>query len=262
MQIQKRMSIGLISALSGFLITVSGTGAQTYNPADWVNDPHQSNPNFVVFNANSSSPVFSNNAVSLGTLYGNSPIGATLELSNPGDTITFAGQVALSGELNPQGNMQFRVGLFLKGTNTDDINWLGYMIGNPTGEGAESGLYIRNNPNSGVYASGAPGSAMRPKCKTTAYAPGWTSGSYEFSLSVMQVSAEAQRVSWKLVGQAPSAYAFSGSYTNTFEPTLPRAFDQVGFLGGAALFSSASSSPSINFTNLTVTFVPHKAGDQ
>jgi hypothetical protein len=69
--------------------------------------------------------------------------------------------------------------------------------------------------------------------------------------------ANAHSIAWKLSGVAPNTYSCTGSYTNSFPLTVPPVFDQVGFMGGAALFNSASTADSISFKNLTVTLAKH-----
>lgn len=251
--------LGLASVMLGLLVLTPRASGQTYAPTNWVNDPFCPNTNYVLVGASSTSPSFRNNGTERGTLYGNSPIGATLRLVDPGDTISCTGQVAIAGDVNADGNMQFRIGLYCQGTNSADTNWLGYMIGNPTGvyAGDSDGLYVRNNPNQGIYSSGSPGNAMRPPCGYYSYAPGWVATTYDFSLSVTLLPSNAQCVSWKLAGVATNAYHYSGSYTNNFVLTVPPAFDQVGFMGGLALFNSASAADGISFKHLTVTLSKH-----
>jgi hypothetical protein len=229
---------------------------QTYTPTHWVNDPFYPNPNYSIEAANSTSPSFRNNGADRGTLAGNSPIGATLRLVKPGDTIACSGQVTIGGDVNVDGDMQFRVGLYYRGTNAADTNWLGYMFGNATGAyaGTTDGLYVRNNPNQGIYSSGSPGNAMRPPCGSLAYSPIWEAATYNFSLCVTLLPSNSHRVAWKLAGAAPNSYLYTGVYTNNFVLTMPPAFDQVGIMGGMALFNTATSSDDINFKNVTVTF--------
>ena len=245
-----------LCTLGALCCSAVGAVAQTNYPFSWVNDPDCHNPNFGVVGANTSSPSFTNNAVQRGTLYIYSPIGATLALSRPGDKITFSGQVAISGDVNPDGDMQFRVGLFQRGTNSTDTNWLGYMVGNPAGSGtgAASGLYVRRNPNQSVFASGTSPNATRPDINLDKYDSGWKAGAYDFLLSVSLADDNAQQITWSLKGVSPSAYVYAGSSNNKDPLTAPAAFDHVGFMGGAALFRSASTANSIGFTNLTVEF--------
>lgn len=197
MKLKLKISLVLCLAVGGSFIQVSVLRAQTYPPTNWVNNPFNPNPNFGIVQGHTAHPAFTNNAVNRGTLYLNSPIGASLTLANPGDAITFRGQVALTGDLNPDGNLQFRFGLLYQGSNPADTNWLGYVVGNPTGVGgdANSGLYVRNNPNPGIYTSGSPGNAMRPICEAHAYTAGWAPGG-------LRVRADGQPVA----GQGSSCF--------------------------------------------------------
>jgi hypothetical protein len=239
------------------VLSVPGLRAedQTFQPANWVNDPFCFNPNYGIIMANSASPCFTNNGVQRGTLYANCPIGDKIKLVNPGDMISCAGQVTIEGDVNNNGNLQFRVGLYYQGTNNADTNWLGYMFGNIAGDGSEAdiSLMVRNNPNPGVFGSGSVGNAMRPKCSDINYVPGWTADSYDFKLSVSQLADNHQKISWKLAAVSPGTYNYSGTYTNILALTASLAFDQVGIMGGAALFQSASVSNRISLKNVTVT---------
>lgn len=246
---------GLFAALLGLLAGALTVQGQAYSPSNWVNDPFCANLNFALTGGDSTSPLFTNNGVQRGTLYASSPIGATLALTHPGDSLSCTGQIVLTGDINVDGNMQLRVGLFYRGENTRDTNWLGYMFGNPTGVGGEAktGLYVRNNPNTGIFSSGSSDSATRPPCTDCTYNAGWGAGTYDFSLVITRLPGNAQSIAWKLAGVAPNIYSYSGTYTNQVATTVPPAFDQVGILGGAALFSSASSSASIGIRGLVVT---------
>jgi len=255
----RRFQCGLrAAAMLSVLATAISVKGQTYLLTNWMIDPFCPDTNYVLSGANSINPSLVNNGVMRGSLYVNSPIGATLTLARPGDRITFSGLVTLAGHVNPDGNLQFRFGLFLQGKNAADTNWLGYLVGNPTstGDSATNGLYVRNNPNPGNYGSGSTGSTTWPDSETTAYNRDWSAGTYVFSLSVSQLSPEAQRVSWKLAGVAPNTYIYSGVYTNASALTTPTAFDQVGFLGGGALFNVSSVNDVIGFNDLLVTYAP------
>lgn len=247
----------VVLPLLAMALSVEG---QTYLVTNWVNDPFCVNTNYALSGAASVNPSFRNNGVISGSLYIDSPIGATLALAHAGDRVTFSGQVTLAGRVNPDGNMQFRFGLLFRGKNKADTNWLGYLAGNPTGVGggAPTGLYVRSNPNMGNYAGGFPPDATRPHCDAHSYAPGWSEGTYVFSLSVTRLSPAAQEVSWKIAGVAPNRYSYSGVYTNTSKLTMPPAFDQVGFLGGAALFNTATDSNVIIFKSLLVNYAPRE----
>jgi hypothetical protein len=245
------------SRLTTMLCLLTGALAahgQNFTPTNWVNDPFCTNQNFTLTGISSASPSFVNNSEQRGTLYANSSIGATLKLERPGEMISCTGQVILAGEINPDGNLQFRLGIFHKGSSTTDTNWLGYLFGNPTGTGGEAktGLFVRKNPNESIYTSGSVGNVARPPCGDCVYSPGWAAGSYDFSLAVTKLSDKADGITWKLAGIAPNTYNYSGSYTNQDTTTLPPAFDQVAILGGAGLFNGSSTSNSIGFKNLTV----------
>jgi hypothetical protein len=248
-----------MTALSFFAAIFIAAG-QTCQLTNWVNDPFSSTTNFSVTGARSDCPCFTNNGLARSTLYVNCPIGRTLKLVKPGDTISSSGQVIISGDLNADGNLQFRIGLYCQGTNRADTNWLGYMIGNYIGSssGALTGLFVRNNPNPGIYASGYPGNAMRPTCNNVAYVPGWSSGTYDYSLSVTMLPGKAQKVDWKLAAVPPGIYSYTGTYTNGFALTEPPAFDQVGFMGGVALFNGPSAADSISLKNANVTLTEQK----
>ncbi len=250
----KERHLSLARVITGGACLVActvATAEPAYHPMNWVNDPFCANTNFSLAGASTSSPHFINNGIQRGTLYANSPIGATLSLVNPGDTISCTGQVVLSGDVNVDGNVQFRVGLYYRGTNTTDTNWLGYTFGNVTGDSSSAvgGLYVRNNPNPGIYASGTPANATRPRIESASYTPGWRAGKYDFALSVSLLPAKNHKVSWKICSKS---YNYSGIYTNTVATTMPPAFDQIGIMGGAAIFQSASTSNSISFNNVTV----------
>ena len=248
--------MGLTAALLGMLAWTIPASAQTYTPTNWVKDPFSDNPNYIVVGPNTANPSFNNDGTDRGTLFANSPIGATIVLTNPGDTIDYTGQVTISGSVNTDGDMQFRIGLFYQGTNSADTNWLGYMFGNATGAyaGTTDGLYVRNNPNQGTYSSGSPGNAMRPSCGSKSYDSGWDAGTYNFSLSVTLLPSHAHLITWKLAGVSPTTYLYAGSYTNSFPLTIPPAFDQVGIMGGSALFNTPATANRITFKNLKVNF--------
>lgn len=250
-------SINVTVAIAGILVgAASLTFGETWQPANWTNDPLCHNPNYGLVGAQTASPCFTNNGIQSGTLYASSPIGKALSLTKQGETITLSGELALTGSINRDGNMQFRIGLLQQGKNTGDTNWLGYLFGNATG-GENPGsraLFIRNNPNPGVFGSCSTGNAMRPACDAPAYTSGWSDGAYSFALSVTRVAPGADRIAWKLNGIPPNAYVCSGVYTNTFALTMPSSFDQVGIMAGAALFNSPSAANSVSLKNLKITF--------
>lgn len=248
-------ALSLVGVTLAVLLAVSSASAQIYHPMSWVNDPDCFNPNYGLTGANSSNPCFTNNGIQRGSLFINSPIGTTLKLANPGDSLSLTGQVTMAGNLNAAGDLQFRVGLYYQGENKGDTNWLGYMFGNLTGSGSHAAhcLYIRNNPNLGNYGAGFMENAVMPPCEDAVYAPTWMAGTYDFKLAVVLTTNNTHRISWEMKGHPPLEYNQAGSYTNTNTSTCPPAFDQVGFLGGAALFQSPSTNNAIQFDKVAVT---------
>lgn len=238
------------------LLAGSRAEAQIYHPTNWMNDPYCSNANYGLRGAGSDSPSFTNNGIQRGSLYVNSPIGTVLTLKKPGDRITLQGQVSITGDVNVNGDMQFRAGLYQQGESTNDMNWLGYMFGNPAGSGlgAGTGIFIRKNPNASAYASASLANASRPECVLGKYNSGWGAGTYDFTLSVTLQQDQSHDIEWSLTGISPSAYGYSASYKNTRPQTRPALFDQVGFLAGAALFKSASTNNCVVFKDITVSF--------
>lgn len=236
------------------LVTASVDG-QVFHPTNWVNDPFCPNANYCLAGVDSSNPCFTNNGVQRGSLFVNAPIGSALKLAVPGDTLSLTGQVTVAGNVNAEGHLQFRLGLFYQGDNPTDTNWLGYMFCNVTGANgiATNALFIRKNPNTGNYGAGLHGSAEQPMCGNVLYEPKWGAGDYDFALTVTLLPANGHKIAWSLTGVAPLEYKLSGVFTNTMLRTIPPAFDQVGFLGGAALFTSASTLNSIALKNVTVT---------
>ena len=250
-------TLSAVGVAFGLLALASPISAQTYTPANWVNDPlgANANANYAVTGGTTTSPSYANNGTATGSLFGNSPIGATLTLVNPGDTIAFTGQVTLAGNVNASGNVQFRVGLYDQGSASTDTGWLGYMIGNPTGAGG-GGVYLRNNPNTGVYASGTGTTQPTIPAGSFTFATGWGADTYNFSLSVQLLSSTSDLLTWSLAG-VTDGYSYSGTYTDTTVSTEGGlSFDQVGFLGGGSTFNSASTSDVITFSNPTVTLTP------
>lgn len=245
------------------LLAAAKVHGQVFHPTNWVNDPFCTNANYSLTGADSSNPCFANNGVQRGSLFFNAPIGSDLKLTGPGDTLSLTGQVAVAGNVNAEGHLQFRLGLFYKGENKADTNWLGYMFCNVTDAhgNVTNALFIRKNPNTGNYGAGLHGNAEQPVCDNVLYAPKWGAGDYDFALTVTLLPANAHKIAWSLTGVAPLEYKLSGVFTNTISRTIPPAFDQVGFLGGAALFTSASTSNSIALKNVTVT-LSHAGGEK
>lgn len=236
-----------------WMITLAASvHAQTYFPSNWVIDPFvpNTNLNYTVSGANTASPAFSNTGAGLGSLFGNSPIGVTLNLINPGDSVTMSGQMSLAGNVN-NSNVQFRWGLLYQGSASTDTNWLGYFVGLPNASGV-AGLYMRNVNNTGAYTSGTGAATVQgtPQSFTGPLA----AGTYDLSLSISLQGPGTDVVTWSVTGVSPNAYVYSGIYTNTVSTRGGNSFDQVGFLAGGSTFGSASVSDVITFNNIQVVF--------
>jgi hypothetical protein len=213
-----------------------------------------STTNFTLTNGNTDTPTFTakGGATSGQNLAGNSAIGATLTLVNPGDSITFTDQISLVGNSVQNGNLQLRYGLLYDNGSLTDTNWLGYFIGWPNAN-SQAGLYMRNNPNSGFYVSGT--GATNAQGTPQSWSGTVSAGTYNYSLSITLLSVSSDLVSWNITG--PSSFAYSGTYTNTSVSTKGGlTFDEVGFLCGTATWSSPSTnSDAISFLDPTVTLV-------
>lgn len=107
---------------------------QTYSPNNWTNNPYSPDTYFSsLTGANTTSPTYSapgGTPTSSQTLYAYSPIGSTITLNAPGQTITLTGQITLLGD-NGGGNNQVRFGLFYRGASPNSSGWLGYFAGSP-----------------------------------------------------------------------------------------------------------------------------------
>jgi len=228
---------------------------QTYTPNNWVNDTFSPDTYFTTLTgASTTSPTYTapgGTPTTSQTLYGYSPIGATITLNAPGQTITLSGQLTLAGNGNP-GNNQFRFGLYYQGANTKDTGWLGYFIGNQN-SGGGAGVYARVNPNTGLYGSST--GANQIGAGKYLFASGFVgSSTYNFSLSVTYVSASSTLLSWTLQGAGGNTYLYSGIQTNNTPATQGGfSFDHVGFLGGGTLFGTTVVTDSVGLSNVLVT---------
>lgn len=224
----------------------------TYSVDSWVNDPYSANSAWGISGAYTDSPIYTNNGVNYNNnLYGYSPIGATITLTNPGDTATLTAQVSFAGTVNSSGNVQFRFGLVYKGSSANDEGWGGMLIANATGNGS-SGLYLENIPNSSIFSTG--GSATVPGLSGTGFTSGWGAGTYNFMMAVTYVTASESIVSWAINGLDGNSYMFAGRYTNTTATTkVGYSFDTIGFLKGGSVFTGNSTANAIGFSNVQVT---------
>lgn len=234
------------------LVSIQAQVTQTYTPAAWVNDPFNANANWGIIAANTTHPTYTNNGVAANAnLIGNSPIGGTITLANPGDTAILTGQIILAGNVSSN-DKQFRFGLLYKGANTTDTSWGGYFVANTSSSG--SGIYLRQLPsNTGFYTSGT--GANTPAVANFVFGGVFSAATYDYSLSVTRLSSTSTLMQWNFSGESPSNYHHSGRYTNiTATAQGGFSFDQVGFLSGGSFWTAASTNDNITFTNILVSF--------
>ena len=150
-----RLACAAGAVLLGSVLCLQGQVTATYNPSAWVNDPFTPNPGFTITGANTDSPAYVNSAdIDFNAnMYGYSPIGATLTLKKPGDTVTLTGTCTLAGEVN-YANNQFRFGVLYKGNSANDEGWGGTVIGLPN-VGSQSTLYLEKFAPTAVFATGS-----------------------------------------------------------------------------------------------------------
>jgi autotransporter-associated beta strand protein len=253
MSLLKSTRVRLLSACCGAagLISAHAQVTATYTPNNWVVDTFTANTAWGVSSASTSSPIYTNSGISSAqnNMFGYSPIGSTITLANPGDTITLSTQYDLAGGVN-SANLQFRFGLLYKGNSPNDAGWAGVLIAIPNAAGQP--IYEEKIPNTGTFGTGA--SANTPAPGSATYVGGSLAGPVNFTLSVTYLSSTANLVHFTVQGTGGNAYLFSGRYTNN----TPAAqggfvFDTVGFLKGGSVFSSASTANTMGFSNVTVT---------
>ncbi len=247
----KESVFATLSALAIVPLMSSSLMAQMYSPDNWIIDPFGAghDPNYSISGGNTTSQVFTDNGTALGDLYGYSLIGSTLSLVNPGNNITLFGTMTLSGNVADADN-QFRFGLLYSGNSANDTGWLGYDIGLPTSISSPS-LYLRNNPNTGVFASST--GATVTSIGNTGFGGSLVPGTYDLIFSITLTTPTSETINWSVT--EGGSYYFTGSYINNDLTTEGGVnFDSVGFLAGASGFSSASTSDAISFSGLNVTF--------
>jgi len=229
---------------------------QTYSPNNWVNDPYSPDAYYTLSSANTTSPLYTGAASgSTGSLYGNSPIGATITLNAPGQTIAFSGTVTFGGSGNGLGNNQFRYCLLYKGANATDTGWAGYVADDPTtgASGGTANNYVRQIPNSGIYASSTGTTTETPVNQVRAGGSFVTAATYNFMISVTYISASQALEQFSI--QGANGYLYSGDCTITTPTTLGGfSFDQVGlFAGGTTFGATGATGDNIQYANLQVT---------
>ncbi len=245
--------------LATFAVICCGSLAQaqvtaTYSPNNWTNNPYSPDTYFTLTSANTTSPTYTaagGTPTTTQTLYAYSPIGSTITLNAPGQTITFTGQLTLSGDGSP-GNNQIRYGLFYRGASPNSSGWLGYFSGNQNNAGG-AGVYARQIPNTGLYGSTT--GANQIGAGQFLFSAGISDlSTYNFMLSVTYVNASQTLVRWTLQGVSGNTYLYSGIQTNNTPATQGGfSFDQVGFLFGGTLFAADTTPATIQLNNMQVT---------
>jgi len=246
------LAVSAAFGLACSFLSAQGQVLQTYSVTNWVVDPFSVNANWSGANTTTTSG-FTNNGVSAGAnFYAYAPIGSTITLAHPGDTITLSAQAFLGNVAN--NNLQFRLGMVYKGVNSSDTGWAGYLVANAASAGGQ-GLYLRQIPNGGQYGSGTGATQPALPAGTYVFSNTWGAATYNYTISVTYLTASSTLMKWSLQGLAPNTYSFSGRYTNTTATTLGGfSVDTVGFLAGGSCFNSASTSDIVAFTNMLVTF--------
>jgi autotransporter-associated beta strand protein len=243
-------TLGAFCVLAASLVFAQAQVTATYTPNNWVVDPYSPNAVWGIAGPATSSPIYTNNGGNnANNMYGYSPIGSTITLANPGDTVTLNTQYTLTGSPN-NANLQFRLGIVNKGASPSDTNWSGVLIGLPNVGG--TGLYLENIPNSSVFSTG--GSATIPGLAGTTYIGGSQAGPMNFTLSVTYLNSTTELISWAARGLPGNAYVFAGRYTNTSVAARGGfVFDTIGFLKGGSVFNGNSTANTMIFSNVTVT---------
>lgn len=253
---QKSLMSGLRAGLVASLLAPGIAGAISYDVSNWVVDTNgatraisvsQSGPTTTFVNT-------TNAAAPVSQFFGNSTIGlspTTLTLANIGDAISLTGTATFTGG-STYGNTQWRIGLFYRdnrpGVNTgiQGTNWLGYMMG--AGQGTASTFYERNDPNTGMYASGtgasAAGSGNNPGVNFDA-------GVYNLSLNILYSAVNTLQFNFSIIEQAGgSGYSSISATINDVSPTT-YSFDRVGMLSGGSV-----NATQIKYDNLVVNYTP------
>ncbi len=252
-------SLSKLAALLGFtwgiacgILPAQAQITASYAPNAWVNDPYTPNTAWGITAPNTSSPTYTNNGLNYNNnLYGYSPIGTTITLAKPGDTVTLTAQVTTSGDV-AYANLQFRFGIVYKGASANDTGWAGSLISLPN-TGSQAGLYEEKIPNTATFSTGS--SANTQGSGTSTFVTGSQSGTIAYTLSVTYLSSTANLVCWTAQGLNGNAYIYTGRYTNTTAATQGGFnYDTVGFLKGGSVFTANSTANAIAFANVLVTF--------
>jgi hypothetical protein len=192
-----------------------------------------------------------NPAVQASQFFGYSTIGiapTTLNLANVGDQISMTGVISFFGG-SPNGNTQWRIGLFHEGVRPDNgtpgFNWLGYFVG--PGHNTASSFYERNDPNSAMYTSGTgaavQGSGNNPGSIIVA------NTSYDLAFNILRSDVNELQFNFSFVRQGGGYSSISSLITDATPTTF--SFDRVGMLSGSSV-----NATEIRYENLVVTYTP------
>ncbi|HEX3720473.1 MAG TPA: autotransporter-associated beta strand repeat-containing protein [Verrucomicrobiae bacterium] len=248
---KKNLRLLALLTMACGIISAQAQVTATYTPDSWTNDPYSPNTAWGITAPNTDSPTYTNNGVNYNNnLYGYSPIGATITLTYPGDTIIMTAVVTTSGDV-ASANLQFRFGPVYRGSSPNDEDWGGALIADPN-TGGQSGLYVESIPNSSVFSTA--GSATTHGSGTSTYVGGSQGGPLAYTVSVTYLNPTSTLISWTVQGLAGNAYVYTGRYTNTTAATQGGFnYDTVGFLKGGSVFTGNSTANAITFSNVTVT---------
>lgn len=175
---------------------------------------------------------------------------------SPGETITLSGTVALTSTADV-GNEQFRFGLFNDNGSSGETGWTGYDVENAVNSvsgqvvGKTSGNTAAGPSNTGTYQVLGSGAFSSPAVMNT--------GTYNFELSLTEVSATDMMVTESLVEISGGTYA----WTNTTSDSpggnggniSTNKYDAVEFFTGSGQVDTGSTE---TFSNVQVN-VPEPA---
>lgn len=246
----------LLASLFAGLLAPTIASAISYDVANWVVDTNGATRAISVSQAGTTTTFVNttNAAAPVSQFFGNSTIGlapTTVTLANIGDSISLTGTATFAGG-SAYGNTQWRIGLFYRdnrlGVNTgiQGTNWLGYMMG--AGQLTASTFYERNDPNTGMYASGTGatpfGSGSNPGTNFDA-------GVYDLTFNILYSAVNTLQFNFSIIEQAGGSSYSSVSALITDASPSTYSFDRVGMLSGSSV-----NATQIKYDNLTVTYTP------
>jgi hypothetical protein len=247
------LALGLMAGLVASLLLPASAGAISYEVSNWVADLNGQTRAIAVSQSGTTTSFVNatNPASPASQFFGNSTIGAvptTLTLASVGDQISLSGVATFNGG-SPNGNTQWRLGLFYRDGRdqggTEGLNWLGYFMG--AGHNTASTFYERNDPNTGMYASGT--GAVGAASGNNPGAVNLANVGYDLSFNVLRSGVNELQFNFSIVRQGGGYSSISSLITDSSPTTF--AFDRVGMLSGSSL-----NATEIRYDNLTVTYTP------